>query len=300
MTTDASGTYCLFRKKLLEGLKPSVKLVYTYLLFYSNHTTHQCYPGIRLLANEIGYDKNTIDSSIKELESIGFIKIKHGKRGQKSIYTIINPNILLNKVYENPAHSNGKSVLKSGTLNKIKVYENPVHFPKKCMKSLHKVYENPVQNQKKEPEVKETTTTEPTVPRPRPKKSSSSFSEDGLNIPIAWNKLNCEPLAYIGFTKKYLYQIANAQPDFLEECQESINTFAELLKHESFLNSIKTTPLNCFMGKSLKGEAFLFSGKNIKKLGKEISMANEIENKKNHKASYLNRMAAYGLKLIST
>jgi predicted transcriptional regulator len=141
---DAPGTYCIFRKKLLEGLKPSIKLVYTYLLFYSNHITKQCYPGIRLLAKDMGYDKDTIQNSIKELATKGLIKIQPGKRGQKNIYTIIDPAILPDKVYGNPVQLVNESVRKSSTL----ITNEHDTEPQKCTESLQKVYGNPVPNQK--------------------------------------------------------------------------------------------------------------------------------------------------------
>ena len=56
------------------GLKPKAFIVYCCLLRYSDQKERHCFPSRGLISKECNMDKKTVDSAIKDLETIGLIK----------------------------------------------------------------------------------------------------------------------------------------------------------------------------------------------------------------------------------
>ncbi len=56
------------------GLKPKELVIYCCLLRHSDKNIGNCFPSRRLIADEYGMDKKTVDSALKELESRGLVK----------------------------------------------------------------------------------------------------------------------------------------------------------------------------------------------------------------------------------
>lgn len=76
-------------KNTLYGLSSTEKLVYINLKLYTDREGH-CWPSERLLAKDLGMDKNTISRNIRKLSERGFIRIEieKGKGGKRYSYFI--------------------------------------------------------------------------------------------------------------------------------------------------------------------------------------------------------------------
>ncbi len=71
----------------MPGLAADAKLVYAGLLSYAwNNRT--CYPGHKLLSEDLGLSRHTVMRRIKDLETIGLITVTHRQlEGKTNLYT---------------------------------------------------------------------------------------------------------------------------------------------------------------------------------------------------------------------
>jgi DNA-binding MarR family transcriptional regulator len=74
----------------LYDLEPHEKVIYIRLGLYQDREGH-CWPSMRVLADDLNLNKNTIQKYIRKLEKKGFIKIdkKRGKRGKRFDYWLL-------------------------------------------------------------------------------------------------------------------------------------------------------------------------------------------------------------------
>ena len=84
---NESGAFGIFRVSIIKGLKPALQTVYSWLVYHANSKTGECFPGIKLLADECGADRKVIINSIQKLEEMGLIK-KERTLGKGNNYTI--------------------------------------------------------------------------------------------------------------------------------------------------------------------------------------------------------------------
>ena len=69
----------------VEAITPKDLLVYLTIKTYENWETHEAFPSMETIANDLGCDKRTVSASIKRLETSEFLSIK--KSGRRNIYT---------------------------------------------------------------------------------------------------------------------------------------------------------------------------------------------------------------------
>lgn len=75
-------------------MKPRNFTVYCCLLRHSSTDQHSCFPSRRLIAEECSMDRKTVDSAIKNLSALGFIRkiVRHRENGSKTsnLYYVTN------------------------------------------------------------------------------------------------------------------------------------------------------------------------------------------------------------------
>ena len=81
---------------------------------------------------------------------------------------------------------------------------------------------------------------------------------DNMRVQLSpdWLALDTSPLVEIGFTQTHLMQLAKHAKLSAEEVQDSIHFFAFDLKRNDKAKTLRTSPLNAFMGILRKGEPY--------------------------------------------
>lgn len=69
----------------VETITPKDLLVYLTIKTYENWETHEAFPSMETIAQDLGCDKRTVSASIKRLEKSEFLSIK--KKGRGNVYT---------------------------------------------------------------------------------------------------------------------------------------------------------------------------------------------------------------------
>lgn len=95
------GTFGQFPAQMCDGLHPYQQLIFTWLCFYANYTTQECFPSLATLAKKCNLGVSTVKKHLKILEDMGYIQIMRRKK-DKEWFSNLYKVIILNK----PINSN--------------------------------------------------------------------------------------------------------------------------------------------------------------------------------------------------
>ncbi len=88
------STFGIFPKEMLEGKKPYVQLIFTWLCTHANNDSLECFPSYDKLAKEAGVSKKTVERSVNELVEMGYLKKEQRRMDgspqlSSNLYTVI-------------------------------------------------------------------------------------------------------------------------------------------------------------------------------------------------------------------
>ena len=192
------------------------------------------------------------------------------KKWKKNKIFILNNNLIFEKDGMVDISSWEKRQYKSDTsTDRVKKHRGKVKRFSNVSETLDETHQSRTEQNNKETTTTQDLTKNPVeVPNSEPKKRSGGFfvnskkqkskaeKENNNFLFGRWTGVSCEPLKDIGFTQKDIQRIAAKHPGFANDCERSIEAFAEDLKHPELTEYIETTAYNLFMGVMLKGNEY--------------------------------------------
>ena len=89
---------------------------------------------------------------------------------------------------------------------------------------------------------------------------AKNLSKSKSQLPSEWQKVDLAPLTAIGFTENHLLQISSQNKLSADMVQDSIYAFAFDLQENNKAKTIKSDPINFFMGILRTGKIYTFPG----------------------------------------